>query len=719
MSGVISRHLQSGRIEGAVCLAVTETEKGQVATFTSGTDAARVMGALSLHAAVFRRAGSGLIAILPGGLAGVPSETSILADKHVLLAMRNAETADSTVEWLKYHAEFGVDGALIFVRGRREDAMKFGKELDALHLPDVEIIVVSADVPLGRRDRPDARKPTSAPAAPTRDTGTIEPDPWHSDLGEEVIYETLRHRFLSEAQTVTTLDVGEYLLPAGDFAFERAAREPRKVIMLRGRETYAWSGRACAADHVYVRRSEKRWLTRWSVSPRALTPDTIWREKGVFGVKAASPQSAFVRAMGQRFPTADRDETVEASDLIEDREVSRHFESAFGRQSVRRPVTTFDVPRRPVVVVTTMKNEGPYIVDWIAHHRVVGIDNFLVYTNDCSDDTAVLLRALAAEGIVQHRENPCRELGGAPQRAAFRAARNEPLVQKAAWLLPLDVDEYLNVHVGDGTLADLFAALPEGTVLSIPWRLFGNDTCDTFIDKPVVEQFRRAAPDYAPRPLQAWGFKTLFRNDGSFERIGVHAPRGLRPDRAADVVWLDAMGRPLPDFHWEKAWRMTPTTWGYAFCQINHYSVRSAEAFLVKRERGRTNHTKQDQGSAYWFRMNFNGPKEVSIDRYSARVNQERERLMALPKVAEAHRNSVNWHRARANDLKVHPDYRDLWDEITGRRARALSRRLGHFGNNVFFLGPEVVPDDIVARPVHGEWEFTVPLPKRAENESG
>ena len=32
-----------------------------------------------------------------------------------------------------------------------------------------------------------------------------------------------------------------------------------------------------------------------------------------------------------------------------------------------------------------MKNEGPYIVDWLAHHRVVGIDQVLVYTNDCED----------------------------------------------------------------------------------------------------------------------------------------------------------------------------------------------------------------------------------------------------------------------------------------------------------------------------------------------
>ena len=48
-----------------------------------------------------------------------------------------------------------------------------------------------------------------------------------------------------------------------------------------------------------------------------------------------------------------------------------------------------------------MKNEAPYIVEWIAYHRAIGVDNFLIYTNDCADSTDEVLGRLMELGIVQ------------------------------------------------------------------------------------------------------------------------------------------------------------------------------------------------------------------------------------------------------------------------------------------------------------------------------
>ena len=676
------------------------------------------MAALTPHGGVFRRAGAGLVAYLPTCvLPGAAEETALFAGQDVVLAFRNGESAEAAAGWLAALTDSGITGALIYVRGAPEEAAAFAEALAAVALPEVTLLVVSADVPIGVRDGRDARHPGTAPAAPDTELA-VPQDPWHAPLGEEAIFEALRHRFLQRAASVTTLDVGDYLLPGEVPLLARVGAASGEAIMLRGRETYAWSGGGSVADHVYVRRSETRWIVRWSVAPGGLPEEAVWRESGIAGVRTLLPPETFVRAMGQRYAGAAVAEIVTPGDLIEDREVSKAFERRFGRTPLRRPMATFDVPRRPVVVVSTMKNEGPYIVDWIAHHRAIGVDHFLIYTNDCSDETTGLLDALAADGCVTHRKNPFRELGGVPQRAAFRAAQKEEVVQSAAWLMPLDVDEFLAIHVGEGRLSDLFEAVPEASVISLPWRLFGNADIAEIEDRPVWEQFRLAAPDYAPRPMQAWGFKTLFRNDGAFGKIGVHAPRRLRDDRAQDVVWVDANGRPMPAAFWEDAWRMTPATWGYDLAQINHYAVRSAEAFLIKRERGRTNHTRQDQGLDYWFRMNFNGPEERSIDRYGAAHAGERARLMAVPGVAEAHSASVAWHRERAARLRDDPDYAALWAAITGSRMRALSRRLGHFGNNVFILGPDVVPDEIATRPEDGDWEFTVPLPERGKGGS-
>ncbi|MCB1331900.1 MAG: glycosyltransferase family 2 protein, partial [Maritimibacter sp.] len=42
------------------------------------------------------------------------------------------------------------------------------------------------------------------------------------------------------------------------------------------------------------------------------------------------------------------------------------------------------------VIVGCMKDEAPYILEWIAYHRMIGVDNFLIYTNGCSDGTDAL-----------------------------------------------------------------------------------------------------------------------------------------------------------------------------------------------------------------------------------------------------------------------------------------------------------------------------------------
>ncbi|MGA1180601.1 MAG: glycosyltransferase family 2 protein [Marivivens sp.] len=49
-----------------------------------------------------------------------------------------------------------------------------------------------------------------------------------------------------------------------------------------------------------------------------------------------------------------------------------------------------------------MKNEGPYILEWVAHHLAIGFGHFIVVTNDCEDGTDEILLALQQRGPVTH-----------------------------------------------------------------------------------------------------------------------------------------------------------------------------------------------------------------------------------------------------------------------------------------------------------------------------
>ena len=609
------------------------------------------------------------------------TEPELLASGNVLFGFHTCETEVAVCDWLNWHRRFlGADSALIHA-SRHADVLE-----DALSGPGASMRIV-----------------------------LVEGD---ADLSPETFgfFELLRHRFLSEARAVACLSISDLLMQDRiGTPFDRAAGLEGEALALTGSEIFPWRLRqgkpAHHGDHVAARLHDIRRLASWCVAPGTCSDRAVWRPNRIGNMPLAEERPAeFRRAMGVAHPGVTIGKLVSKGTLIEDPVLVEMMSGAYKRRPpVRRPARRVLQNGRSeacdVTIVTAMKNEGPFILDWIAHHRAIGIERFVVYTNDCEDGTDRLLDLLVDTGVVR-RDNPHGRSGQPPQRAAFRAA--EAVVRDAGWLLTLDVDEYLNIHAGDGFVSDLFAATPGAGAISIPWRLFGNADRHRFEDTPVVRLFPLCAPEYAPRPLQAWAFKTLYRNDGTFGRIGVHRPNDLNPEKAEALHWVEGTGRPLPRRLWQSGWRMTPECWGYEIATINHYAVRSAESFLVKRERGRVNHVGHDQGAGYWFRMNHNVTEDHSIRRFDDRVAAERDRLCRLPGVSEAHSGAVDWHRSRIARLRADADYAAFYAEITGPRLQKLSRMTPNFGSRVFYTGPQVIPDAILERDVSERFYFGI-----------
>ncbi len=726
------RHLQSQVIGNSVCIAATRNGDFGLLSFLKGADVAQIQKALGKELTSARQVGGGVQAKIPEtGIAALEeSEFNLLANRRVLLAIRNGETAKAAHDWLKHYERFDVTGALIFDRSPPERANEFADALSVqLQNSDIDasIVVVTSDQPMGHSTHNDARNPAMAPGAPPHVRAKqLEKTSWHAPFSQPVLIEALRHRFLGGARSVAFFDIADVLLPeiAAPDPFARAEADEAAIVELIGQEIYPWNLKktkpAQFADHRYVRQQEPRRIHRWCANLNKLENTALVHPtRNPESAREPNATPSFVRAMGVVFPGAPVSQLVDKADLIDITDILPSFENVFpgptaaanssGSNGLKEP------PTDHVVVVSAMKNEGPFLIDWIAHNRAIGVDDFLIYTNDCSDGTDALLDALARSGVVTHRKNPFRETGGVPQHAAFRAAEKEKIFQDAGWLLTLDVDEYMNIRAGRGCLSDLFAAVPDANVISMPWRLFGSGDLDHFIDQPVVEQFQHCATEYSPRPHQAWGMKTIYRNAGIFRKLGVHRPKGLEPGTAQHIRWVDGSGRDFPSDMWKSAWRMTTKTWGYDLCSINHYAVRSAESFLIKRDRGRVNHVARDQGKAYWFRMNHNAEQDSSIRRLDDLVASEKSKLLALPGVRDLHDKAVHWHKTRIKELLQKDDYLLLYNEITGSRLKALSRILTRFGSNVFLAGPDVIPDEVLNRPANDEWSFTINSAERLD----
>lgn len=651
-----------------------------------------------------------------------PAETDLFAGLNVLLAVRNGETSTVAAEWLTYHvSNHGVQGVVILDRAPPQESHAFAQELRGLvtQIDGLQrVVVVHSALPLGKADLPPEAHPFCVPGAPGKDRMTIPPsDASQAPLGEFLIYEILRTRFLQQARAVANIDMFDLLAPAkGNTIFDRAVSAATGCLRLGGVQAYPWRVRngkeAGFGDHICIRFDAKELRPRWCVAPTKVAQNSIWRLVRVVGAQPDSaPPELFYRCMALRHPTDSISKIVPKTSLVESPELLALASNCFGAKPVRIPEEKANHTNRVrgrTAIVTTMKNEGPFILEWLAYHRMIGVDDFLIYTNDCTDGTDTMLQLLQDKGIVQHRENPFRGTELKPQHAALQAAEEEPLIQDADWVVCMDVDEFINVKCGEGHLSDLFAAVGGANMISMTWRLFGNNNQRDFTGDLILRDYSRCAQEITRKPHQAWGFKTLFRNTGIFKKLGVHRPKGLKPQLWEDIRWVNGSGQEMPREMYRNGWRSTMSTYGYDLVQLNHYAVRSAESFLVKRDRGRVNHVDRDQGLSYWFRMNNNAVEERSIQRMIPALEAELARLLADPEISAAHEHACRKHREKIAELKTRDDMNVLFQELTSDKLRKLSRLHAHFGANVFLSGPGMIPDEVAEQEPGSDFWFTV-----------
>lgn len=646
------------------------------------------------------------------------SQTGAFKQMNVLFAEVNGQAPETVIEWLKFYTQHHqLEGALLLFRSNASDQIDNVLSLSQAVHGLKRLVCLEFSVPLGEEGLPPATHPFNCFSAPGKDRMELPAsDPVTSPLAAMHIYEYARRAYLEDAAAVANLDISDFVLPLENSTlFREAQHREGDYLPLEGIPCFPWRSRNVElplfCDHVCRQFDQPRVVPRWCVIPERISPSARWRVRGIPRANPGkSPPLRFFRAMAIRHPNVETGKIAPKSSLIVDDELYAFATQTQGYAPILPPPVErpTDVREGSVTVVTTMKNEGPFLLEWLAYHRVIGVTDFLVYTNDCDDGTDTFFDLLQRKGYLQHRENPYRGSGQKPQHAALFAAMQEEVVKTSDWLVCIDVDEFITIKAGDGTLKSLFNTVPDANMISMTWRLFGNGHRDTFEDELTTELYTNCAPEFCPRPHQAWGFKTLYRNNGIFKKMGVHRPKGLNAQLVDQVNWINGSGDPMPQSDYRNAWRSSKHTYGYDLVSLNHYAVRNSESFLVKRDRGRVNHVDRDQGLAYWFRMNNNADEDRSIHQMLPALKAELERLKSDPEIAAAHAYSVRKHREKIDQLLTSPKNKTFFDEISGDRMRRLSKMHRHFGMNVFLAGPECVPDEIVDADLPDDFFFTV-----------
>jgi hypothetical protein len=311
-------------------------------------------------------------------------------------------------------------------------------------------------------------------------------------------------------------------------------------------------------------------------------------------------------------------------------------------------------------ILSMMKDEGPRLLEWLAYHRLIGFDTIWVYTNDCRDGTDAMLDRLAAMGLCHHLRNVVPP-GKKPQPHALTLAQKNAALLDTDWLLVLDADEFLHVKTGDGSVAALIDACPDGTTgVAVTWRIMGSEGREAWSDAPVLSQFRHGA---LPSFRRGWGVKTLFR---PFDRVklGIHRPSLRGAGRDPDLMmaqlgmpWVNGSGVPLPPGFLRDAWRSSAATLGYHLAEVAHFAVQSREAYRLRGDRGNVN-LKQDKYDATYFAVyDRNEAALPALSRWSGPVAEQVADWMTDPTLARLHAASVAWHETRLVDLRRASDW--------------------------------------------------------------
>lgn len=297
-------------------------------------------------------------------------------------------------------------------------------------------------------------------------------------------------------------------------------------------------------------------------------------------------------------------------------------------------MTTTDLPK--CVVAAGMRNEGPFIVEWAAWYRMLGFD-VVIATNDCTDRSPELLDALEDAGWLTHlRHTPAR--GTPPKLSAHRTLHQSHSVQTADWVLVCDVDEFLVLHQHDNVPA-FIQSLPQPFLgVAFNWKIFGIGGWQKYQPGLTHRQFKRCGLSKLAvnRP-----FKSMYRAPWAFERMGAHTPHIFSGDwTAPENAWVTPDGVALPRFKNadEHPIRLlTQADINHDVAQMNHYVLRSAEHYAMKRGTPSASAFADRYTDDFFERRNKNGMTDKTALRFAPVFDQIHQTAMALPKVHQLH----------------------------------------------------------------------------------
>ena len=340
-------------------------------------------------------------------------------------------------------------------------------------------------------------------------------------------------------------------------------------------------------------------------------------------------------------------------------------------------------PRRKACIVATARNEGLYLLDWLAYHRALGFEKFFLYSNDNLDGSDSLLEALSDAGEVTWINSSIRE-GVRPQWKAYNhALQILPEILDYEWSLFIDIDEYFNLnHEVFADLHDYLAWCGRNPVdaIAFNWVMIGSNGQATWSDQSVRKRFavtNKKADQH---------IKSMFRPQ-KFQASYSHHPIAL----IGDEIAFRSPSMRVHEFDASRGLALSTKPEGEV-AWVNHYYTKSYEEFLLKAARGRGAGLERTRISfpglepsvLKWVRTNaVQTASATAPDPLEEKVDAHLGHLLSVPGVRNAFNNIKSRFVQRVSDAldaaEAHPlftapdsDGRHILDMLIHQRSSRL-----------------------------------------------
>lgn len=315
-----------------------------------------------------------------------------------------------------------------------------------------------------------------------------------------------------------------------------------------------------------------------------------------------------------------------------------------------------------VAICAIMKDEAPYILEWVAYHRLLGFD-LIVADNGGSDGTSDLLQRLDAVGALRRVDYTWAT--GQMQLAAYRAMFRLARAVGYEFAGFLDADEFFtrDFPVQDATPANGAAFISnefdrlDASQLSYHWLCYGSHEAEQRTSDLVLARFTRHAD---PKHRGNRFLKSFVRVR---EMFGLRSLLCLGPPVLAPH-YFPAIRRWFID---GKLCLRSTQTASYSSARILHYQVKSRAEFQARSARGDSMGQPNKYTAQYFQERDHSVPGPTIGEAALSKVADEMSRL-ALAIASAAPHTSVEATAARRLSFGV-----NLRPKVMRRLFRAVS----------------------------------------------